>query len=259
MLEGAEVLIDLPMVRKGQRMLQALADTLPPDSVVSKRYAGQHRVLVLYGIGDRERQRIAHFHRSKGGRIVMWDLGYFGRDDGAMRLSIDSLHPTAEQLARSPAAGRRTFNLREDANPAGPVLLVGLGDKSLNLYGLRPMQWERTALQAIRTAFPERRVVYRPKGKAQRHLAGVTVETGNSIEEALVGCSLVVCRHSNVAVDACVAGVPVRCDDGAAMALYGRGSQPAPAERLDFLHRLTWWNWSPDEASQAWRFIEGNI
>ena len=42
-------------------------------------------------------------------------------------------------------------------------------------------------------------------------------ETGptGTIADVLNGCSVVVCRHSNVAVDACIAGVPVECEGGA--------------------------------------------
>lgn len=258
MLEGAEVLIDQPMAAKGQRMLQALADTMPPGSVVSDRYQGTHCILVLYGVGSPERRRIWRAHRERGGEVVMWDMGYFDRGEGAMRLAITSLHPTAEQMNRSPALGRRDFVLREDADPAGPVLLVGMGEKSLPLYGLRPLQWERTAVARIRSERPGCDIVYRPKGRPLRSLPGVRRDTGAPIEEALAGASLVVCRHSNVAVDACLAGVPVECEDGAARALYDATPNPTPEQRAAFLARLSWWNWKPEEAEQAWAFIAGN-
>jgi hypothetical protein len=70
------------------------------------------------------------------------------------------------------------------------------------------------------------------------------------------GCSLVVCRHSNVAIDACIAGVPVECDDGAAFALYRNGPQPDENARREFLGRLAWWNWGgtrPPRRGDSWR------
>ena len=75
------------------------------------------------------------------------------------------------------------------------------------------------------------------------------------IEEALKGKSLVVCRHSNVAIDACIAGVPVRCEDGAAFALYRDFERPTRDERLGFLRSLAWWNWKPSEAGEAWKYL----
>lgn len=254
MHESAEILIDLPMVGKGQRMLAALADTAPPGSISTRHYGGHHRVLVIYGPGEHRRRRITQTHRQLGGKVVMWDLGYFDRPEG-MRMSVDTLHPTREQLLMSPLLGRRTFQLREDADPDGPVLLVGLGEKSLAAYKLQPLQWERAAVERIQRRLPGREIVWRPKGPQVRSLAGVRPEAEGTIEDALRGKSLVVCRHSNVGVDAAVAGVPVWCDDGAAAALYGDGPAPTSAQRLQFLNRLSWWNWSPGEAAQCWEWI----
>ena len=77
------------------------------------------------------------------------------------------------------------------------------------------------------------------------------------IEQVLAGARLVVCRHSNVAVDAVIAGVPFECEDGAAYWLQGK---PYTVEnRLDLLHRLCWWQWTCYEAPAAWRFIKGML
>jgi hypothetical protein len=117
-------------------------------------------------------------------------------------------------------------------------------------------EWERKTLAALRAAYPGRRVVYRPKRPEQ--LDNLPVATA-PIEEVLKGASLVVCRHSNVAVDACIAGVPVVCEDGAAAALYGsdlrRPANPGGEERRQFLERLAWWQWKPSEAKLAWQFL----
>ena len=67
------------------------------------------------------------------------------------------------------------------------------------------------------------------------------------------GARLVVCRHSNVAVDAVIAGVPVECEDGAAYWL--RDKPYTPEVRRDFLDRLAWWQWKPEECMKAWEFI----
>jgi hypothetical protein len=252
---GCEVLMDAPMSRRGKRMLQALADTAPAGSVVTTAYTGSRRVLALYGAGLPARAAVMRAHLARGGRVAAWDLGYWDRDD-AMRVSVDNLHPTAAQLALAPAGEtRRPVALREDADPAGPVLLVGIGPKSCDLLGLRFLQWETAALQRIKRSHPGRRVLWRPKGKRPVQLPGATLAHGQPIEDALRGCSLVVCRHSNVAIDAAIAGVPVQCDDGAARALYATNPAPAPAERAEFLRRLAWWNWRPTEAAQAWAWI----
>jgi hypothetical protein len=254
--DGAEILIgDGLMARRGKRMLAAMAAAAPPGTITSAHYTGTRRLLMMYGAGLEQRRLALAKHRAAGGRVAVWDLGYWDRDD-AMRLAVDSLHPTAEQLALAPDGCRRGHALREDANPAGPVMLVGLGRKSAALYRLQPMEWERKRLQVLKKRFPGRRILWRPKGRFEEQMPGTTYHYGLPIEAALRGCSLVVCRHSNVAVDACIAGVPVECEAGAALALYEGNPTPTVEQRLEFLRRLGWWNWRPSEASQAWDWID---
>jgi hypothetical protein len=256
MRDGCELMIDLPMSVKAERFLRAMAAAAPKDTVVSNRYRGQRRVLMMYGAGAPRRLPLIAEHRSRGGRVVMWDMGYWDRKD-SMRLAVDTLHPTPAQIDMAPAGKhRRGFDLRADASPGGPIMLVGLGPKSVFAYGLRPMQWERARLAALRDRYPGREIVWRPKGRDRAVLDGLRMIADEvPIAEAMRGCSLVVCRHSNVAVDACVAGVPVQCDDGAALALYRDQADPAPAERAEFLRKLAWWEWSRAEAPAAWKWI----
>lgn len=253
-LEGAEVLIgDGTMSRKGRRMLEAMLDTSPKGTIASARYAGNHKLLMMYGAGLDVRVKALQAHKAAGGTVAVWDLGYWDREESAMRLSIGSLHPTAEQLGMAPDGSRREHVLRDDADPKGPTLLVGLGVKSGRLYGLQTMEWEKAQLPRLQQL--GRQILWRPKGRQSPHLPGTTLSKGMPIEEALKGCSLVVCRHSNVAVDACIAGVPVECEDGAAWSLYRHGPSPDREQRAEFLRRLGWWNWRPSEASQAWEWI----
>lgn len=250
----AEILIDEPIAQRGRKMLRALAD-VAPRVVVRNMYSGAHRLLVMYGAGADWRQAILRKHLAAGGRAALWDLGYWDRED-AMRLSIDAMHVTNASLAATNGAARRRFALREDADPRGPILLAGVGAKTAAMAGAPPLAWERSALARIHSRFPGSRVLWRPKGRLPNHLEGTTLCHGQSIEAAMAGCSLVVCKTSNVAVDACVAGLPVWCEGGAAHSLYGDNpSSPSREQREDFLRRLSWWNWRPSEAEQAWRWI----
>lgn len=256
MTDGWELLLDGPFGSKAERFMRAMHLAMPADVLVSTGYTGTKRRLMLYGPGGPTRLPVLARHLKRGGRVAMWDLGYWDRDH-SMRLAVDSLHPTRAQLAASPAAGRREFELREDADPAGPIMIVGLGVKSLYAYGIgEPLRWERAKLKSLQARFPGRTIVFRPKGDKVRLLGGLPLRHGMPIELALRGLSLVACRHSNVAVDAAVAGVPVECDDGAAAALYGENPQPTREQRADFLARLSWWNWGAHEAAEAWAWAE---
>ena len=255
MAPSAEILIDATVAMRGQRLLKAMVAAAPGGSEARETYTGQHRILMVWGGGRPDRVELLKKHRANGGITVAWDLAYWDRD-GSARLGINSLHPTAEQLAMAPEGSRREFVLREDANPAGPVLLIGLGPKSAKMLGVAPMWWERKRLKEINERFPGRLVWWRPKGARFTSLADTIPHHGQPIEDALRGASLVVCRHSNVGVDACVAGVPVQCDDGAALALYRGNPNPTREQRAEFLRRLTWWEWRPSEAIDAWAWIK---
>lgn len=257
---GYEVLIgDHAMAARGKRMLEALlrCPQQPPNVFRSSVYTGTRKVLMMYGAGLDSRRFALTQHLNKGGRAVIWDLGYWERDDH-MRLSIDALHPVAKHLALAPPAPRSrfAFQLREDANPAGPILLIGLGVKSAALYKVNPMEWERRKAKELQQRFPGRTIKWRPKGTLYAEIPGTDLCRGGTIEEALQGCSLVVCRHSNVGVDACIAGVPVETEDGAALALYKGNPTPTVEQRTEFLRQLGWWNWKPEEAPHIWKWIE---
>lgn len=241
--------------KRGEKHLRAMAEAAPDPIKITGAYAGKNRVLMLYGPGSRRHMTAIRAQHARGGRVVMWDLGYWDRAT-AMRLSIEKLHPTAAQLAASQGPARREFVLREDADPAGPILLIGLGAKSVAAYDLRRHHdWERRKLADLRRRYPGRAILWRPKGAKALPLDKLPLRHGMPIEEAMLGCSLVACRHSNVAVDACLAGIQVECEDGAAHALYGNGPAPSPEARADFLRRLSYWEWHRNEAPQAWDWI----
>ena len=150
--------------------------------------------------------------------------------------------------------------LRAEFNPDGHIVLCGMGRKSRVQFGIDGTAWERKTLSKIRTAYPGVKVVYRPKAGAMETLdKDVRVDPTSPIERVVAGARLVVVRHSNVAIDACIAGVPVVCEDGAASKLYGADLcnpvHPSPEQRLQFLQSLAHWQYRPEESLSCWRHI----
>ena len=230
-----------------------MIDAAPIEVAVRESYVGDCEILMTYGTGHAIRRPWWMKHLARGGRCVGWDLGYWQHEEGTMRLTLDADHP--QRWIRDEPAARWDacrIELREDFSADGPVVIVGLGKKALKVHGLAPLQWERGA--AARVANLGRKLVFRPKRSTDARLKGVAIGMGE-IEEVLRGASLVVCRHSNVAIDACIAGVPVICEDGAALALYQRGQAPTTEQRLQFLRNLAWWQWKPNEAKEAWTYL----
>lgn len=238
--------------QRGQRMLRAMAEAAPIPVSITERYAGNSEMLMLYGVGHPER---LNWWRAHKGHRVCWDLGYWDRRE-TMRVAVGHEHPRNMPEALPDRWSASGIALRNDSNPDGHIVLIGMGVKSRSMLGFQGQEWERNAFKTIRRAHPGRRIIY----KAKRPEEWVGCKSSNApIEQLLNGASLVVCRHSNVGIDACIAGVPVVCEDGAAADIYGSDitSPLAPShdERLAFLQRLAWWQWKNSEASQAWKFL----
>lgn len=244
-------------------MLQALRDNTPvPVRFMQHPLPRPGSTLILYGLGAADRYGMALRHVENGGTLVCWDMGYWDRkgDQRKLRVSINGLHPP-KYVMRGPRPDASRWEasglqIEQRGDPNGPIVLVGNGPKS-NVIGAAG--WAAGKSREIRERFPNKRIVYRPKPQ-RPHDRGVDFDSVDEgpIDALLARSSLVVCRHSNVAVDACRLGVPVVCDDGAAAAIYPSqldGSQPSTELREDFLHRIAWWQWSHLEAREAWAWL----
>ena len=252
---NADLIFDGPRTERARVFLNNLRVTAPVGVRAVASYTGQRSTIILYGAGDPKRSAyLARHLQNPKNHAFLWDLGYWDRQD-SMRLSLDGMHPRPEHLAASPTESRRAFNLREDADPDGPVMLVGLGVKTNRQHGWEINSWEQRKLRWIREKWPGVKVIHRLK-RPGPHLEGCEPSVDTPITEALKGVRAVVCKHSNVGVDACVAGVPVYTEDGAAWALYHDNPEPSRAERKDFLHRLSWWEWSRHESRTAWQWMQ---
>lgn len=257
-----EVLISPDLITRAQKMLEAMVAAAPAAirCVVRTQFTGTVQTVLTYGLGHPARRPLWMGHVAKGGRVIAFDLGYWARKehDFGMRMTVDADHP---QKWLRPEDGKRWaamgIGLREDYSPDGPIVLCGMGWKSRRILA---GDWEAETLARIRATYPGRAVVFKPKRETDPGLPGVPVVRG-AIEDVLKGASLLVCRHSNVAVDACIAGVPAVCEDGAAAALYGSDlaapRQPSRAERLAFLESLAHWQYRPSEARLAWEYLKG--
>lgn len=230
-------------------------------------------LVVLYGLGGSD--RIGYAGKPN---VISFDAGYWERKLDLQvrkyRVSIGGFH-CPERIFRGPNPGPERWNQSgltiadSGGNPNGPILLVGNGPKS-NRIGAA--SWCAEMSGKLREWFPAKTIWYRPKPR-RAHDQGVVYDglaEGKDIDKVLAQCSLVVCRHSNVSVDAARCGVPCVCDDGAAATIYDRTESAKPKghktrepwmpmdwERAMFLHRLAWWQWSISEirAGMFWPWM----
>lgn len=213
-------------------------------------------ILVMYGMGGARQFPVAIRHLAQGKTLITFDVGYWDRNyrHRKWRVSINGFHchdyiflgerPSPDRFIES---GLKVY---PDKIQDGPILLVGNGPKS-NAVGADG--WAAKKSKEIKKLFPGLKITYKPKPKRPIE-PGVKFDfvTHEPIDDALKKVSLVVTRHSNVAVDACRLGVPVVCEDGAAASIYPARlsdykNQPDLTMRLEFMHRIAWWQWSTRE------------
>lgn len=248
--------------KKGERMMSALVKACPfpivtRDALHARRDGS---MLLIWGWGDVTKCSLIRNYRESGRPVVALDLGYYNRrktHEFPVRVTVNHCHPQPWQLLDlGPERWKLAeIELRNEYDKDGHILLCGMGAKSRAQFGLIGMQWEIEQYRLLRMKYPRSKIVYRPK-QAFEVMPGVQTDGSSPIEKLLEGASLVVVRHSNVAVDACIAGVPVVCYDGAAHALYASTSHPTHSQRLTFLEKLAWWQWYPSEAEQCWKFLQ---
>lgn len=248
------VLVTRTMRRKPRLLAEALQVGFQKKKVEFRRF--EHYMpcdwLFLYGWGGREQQQAIKNHN---GTYIAFDLGYWQREgtlNRKWRVSINGFH-CPDLIMRGPHPGsarlaKHKIKIQQKGgDPGGPILLVGSGPKSQKVGA---KDW---ALKMSRTlARQGKEVWYKPKPmRPPEHGIRCSKVVTDDIDAILPKVSLVVCRHSNVAVDACRHGVPVACEDGAASAIYPTldnvDSQPDFATRVEFMERLAWWQWSITE------------
>lgn len=254
-LASAEVLTLPSHSPRAETALAGLATAIAVDGrsvTTSRSYTGGSDLLIVWGPGGLDRVFPMRRQQQAGGRVVCLDLAYWHRER-KVRVSIDAPHPQAWVLRQTWPADRVLADRIPMTNlwdPKGPVLIAGIGDKARAQYGAEVDAWQQTMrVEAKRRGYT---VKDRPKRAAQ-----VT-----PIESALRGVALVVTWHSNVAVDAIRAGIPVICRDGAAAAVcpstWPEELQPLDrATRDRFLSNLAWFQWDMGtEAAACWTWLQ---
>lgn len=264
-MKSAEVVCTGNESRIGAEIMRAIfsgGQALGMDIQLNRGYTGSKDLLVLYGAGAPDREQLMKRHLGSGRHVICWDVGYIGRGKDTsrhyFRVSVDHTHPNRmmETTPNSPERWRaHGVSIREDFHPKGPIIVAGMGPKSR--IHLKINDWEINTLNRTKKRFPGKRIIYRPKPRRLRDDRIPWEKDGETpIATLLKGSSLVICRHSNVAVDACIAGIPVECEDGAAHWLYKNSPNPTQEQRLDFLNRLAWWQWKATEMKDAWKFLQ---
>lgn len=252
----------------GQAMTEGSRRLAEVELRSSLSYKGEpeYDVAIFYGLAH-GLDRILRDYR-KHSRAVYVDLGYWGRRkrtrfDGFHKMVLNARHPT-DYFQNRPKGPERFLmhgvTIRPWRTEGKHILVAGMSAKASLAEGLQPHSWERETIARLRelTARP---IIYRPKPNwlEARPIDGATFDRETPLEIALVNCHAVVAHHSNVAVDALMAGVPCICPGGVASRLSGHEleqieSPPTPDGREQWAADLAWTQWSVDEMREGMAF-----
>ena len=247
-------------MHRGCMALGLRADLLPSASYRGVR---QHEVAIFYGLADGLRRVFDDYRRH--GKAIYIDLGYWGRRkrtrfDGHHKLVLNSRHPTA-YFSRKSHGSARFDALGVTIEPwrakGRHIIVAGMSGKAAACEGLGVEEWERNAVAKLR-GFTDRPIIYRPKPNwtGARAIPGSIMDAKTPLELALRNCHAVVTHHSNVGVDALMAGVPVISVEGVASLLGSRhvsdiGHPAMPDGRHQWAADLAWTQWTVAEMEQG--------
>lgn len=223
--------------------------------------------MVAYGW---RRPELFEAYRQAGGAFVYLDLGWWDRKpalrplDGYHKVVVNGREPSGFRRGR-PADRFAVFGrgVAPWRRRGAHILIAGMSGKSAWTRGLKPQEWEARTVEALRR-ITDRPIVYRPKPSwpDATPIEGTEFSGPNTtVEQALRNCWAVVTLHSNVAVDALLAGVPVVVSEGVCTGFSGsldtieRALTPDGREQL--MADIAYCQWSVAEMvdGTCWRSI----
>jgi hypothetical protein len=226
-------------------------------------------VAVFYGLAEGLDKVFADY--KKEGKAIYIDLGYWGRRlsgrfDGYHKISINNRHATDYFQQRDYSSNRfDEFNIpiKPWRRYGNSIVIAGMSAKACWAEGLAPEQWERaTVAELIKTT--RRKIVYRPKPSwpGAKPIPGTIMQKSIDIAPCLQRCHAVVTHHSNLAIDAILAGVPAFCVEGLASAMslsdLSQIENPImPDNRHQWASNIAWTQFTPTEihAGLPWQHM----
>jgi hypothetical protein len=164
-------------------------------------------------------------YRAAGLPFVYVDLGYWQRKrhkndySGFYKVVVNARHAT-EYFRRNRPHDRTGGAPRiEPWRKSGEhIVLAGLSAKSAAAVGLKPLEWETRIIEEL-AKYTSRPIIYRPKPswKGAQPIPGMAYSPRTeSISVPLARAWALVTLHSNAALDALAAGVPIYAPEGVA-------------------------------------------
>lgn len=205
-------------------------------------------------------------------RFVYVDLGWWGRKpkrdelNGYHKVVVNGREPTDyfDRASLPDRFDRFGLELKPWRKGGDHILLAGMSEKSSGTRGFRPLEWEMNAIDKIKRV-TDTPIVYRPKPswKNAKPIDGTVFSPPTQpLSEVLENCAGVVTLHSNVAVDALIAGVPVLAEQGVASLLSVWSIERLLGEqkqdrRQQLMDDVAYCQWTPTEmaSGECWEHL----
>ena len=227
-------------------------------TVVETPYRIRRKPDLVAGYGWRAVMREAH---SRWPDIVLHcDLGFWSRAQ-YMKLALgDRWSPVVDRDFDDNRLSVHRVQIRPTRRPGRRVLLCGMSAKAAGTWNLEPEQWERAAVARLVRAGAK--VIYRPKPTwhGARPIRGAEYDRSRLIGEVLPQVDAVVSHHSNAAIDALAAGLPIYVETGIARPFSVatiedavNAQAPDYETRARFLRQVAYHQWTlPEIAAGEW-------
>jgi len=222
---------------------------------------------VHYGFADMLRG-VYNDYREKS-TVVYLDLGYWRRRirtryDGYYKFSINGRHPTDYfQNVKHDSSRLKELGVKiEEWRTGGEyIVIAGLSEKAARAEGLDHQAWERQAYATIKR-HTDKPIIYRPKPNCcrSRPIKGALYDKRSTPQELFAKAHAVVARHSNMAVEAVCAGVPVFVEAGVALPMAKTNlvrieSPYFPKDRKQWASDIAWTQFRLDEIKSGLPFV----
>lgn len=193
------------------------------------------------------------------GRVLHVDGGFWGRDRYVKLAMGGRWSPLSGRDYDGGRLGKHQIIAQKSRAPGKRVLVCGMSEKAATSWGLDEQEWERWAVEVLRSVGAD--VIFRPKpNRGGKKIKGAAFDEGTSIYRSLNQVDAVATHHSNAAIDAIVAGLPIYVEVGLAEPMSVGRIEDLPGApshsitaRSRFLREVAWHQWTLEElASGIW-------
>jgi hypothetical protein len=207
------------------------------------------------------------------------DLGYFGRDitqtkdpsKAYYKIAVNYWHPTEyfqNVRHKSDRFGIFKYVIKPMRTGGDHILMAGIGPKSSVLYDIKHQSWDTWAIEELNkyTTMP---IWYRAKPNHADKFHSIPGSKWSDprlpLLKVLNKAWAVITRHSNVAVDGLINGIPCFVADGVCLKLglidlskITKPHLPSIDERLQFCCDLAYTQWNIKEITrgETWRHLK---